>query len=64
MEIFMNVWLALNIVFGLWTIRNKSVTVFGMITGRGSCQSDFGKILDLVVISSCLAYYFTTNTPV
>jgi len=59
MEIFMNIWLALNIVFGLWTLRNKVVTTFGIISGRGSYQSSFGKILDLVVIASCLAYYFT-----
>ena len=63
MEIFMNVWLALNIVFGLFTSKNILIRIQVALSDKYEySQSDFGKILDLIVISSCLAYYFTINS--
>ena len=59
MEILMNLWLAFNIVFGIWTARNVSIRVIASISRRGFIQSDLGKFLDLMVLVSVLAYVFS-----
>ena len=61
MIIAMNIWLALNIVFGLWTTRNIFMRVWSILVGRKCSQSDLGKILDMTVISSVIAYCLTTG---
>jgi hypothetical protein len=61
-EVLMNVWLAFNIVFGLWSGRNFAIRFWTLITNDRYQQSDLGKILDLLVLVSILAYYFTVNT--
>lgn len=61
MIIAMNIWLALNIVFGLWTARNIFVRVWSIVLGGKYSQHDLGKILDMVVISSVIAYCLTTG---
>lgn len=61
MIIAMNMWLALNIVFGIWTTRNIFVRVYSILVGGKYSQSDLGKILDMVVISSVIAYCLTTG---
>lgn len=59
-EILMNVWLAFNIVFGLWTGRNNIlVRLWAAITNDKYLQNDLGKLLDLLVLVSVLAYYFS-----
>lgn len=58
-EILMNIWLALNIVFGLWSARNWLIYFAGVVSGRGCSQNQLGAILDLIIPASCLAYYFS-----
>jgi hypothetical protein len=58
-EILMNIWLALNIVFGLFTANNCLVWVRSKFLGRVYYQNDLGRMLDLIIIASCLAYYFS-----
>lgn len=59
MEIIQNIWLALNIVFGLWSARNWSVKFFALLSGERYQQNQIGGFLDLIIPSSILAYYFT-----
>jgi hypothetical protein len=59
MEILMNLWLAFNVVFGLWTAKNISVRVRAFVSRKGYTQSDLGKFLDLIVMVSILAYVFS-----
>lgn len=59
MEILQNIWLALNIVFGLWSFRNWLIYFIAMITNKNFRQSSTGQILDLLIPASCLAYYLT-----
>lgn len=61
MEILMNLWLAFNIVFGLWTGRNLGVRVVAFLKNKAYVQNDLGKTLDLLVLVSILAHYFTVN---
>lgn len=58
-EILMNIWLALNIVFGMWSARNWLVYFWSIVSGSKYNQSDLGTILDLLIPASCLAYYFS-----
>lgn len=59
MEIFQNIWLALNIVFGLWSGRNWLMWVVAAVFNKSYNQSQSGAVLDLTIPASCLAYYFT-----
>jgi hypothetical protein len=59
MEILMNLWLAFNIVFGIWTAKNVSLRAVAFILRKGYTQSDLGKFLDLIVMVSILAYVFS-----
>lgn len=58
-EILMNIWLALNIVFGLWSSRNWLVYFWSKLTGYRYFQNQLGSMLDLLIPASCLAYYFS-----
>lgn len=59
MEIAQNVWLALNIIFGLWSGYNWFLWLIAVFTGATYRQSQLGAMLDLIIPSSCLAYYLT-----
>lgn len=59
MEIIQNIWLALNIVFGLWSARNWTIFTYCVLFGGRIHQAQLGKLLDLVVPASILAYYLT-----
>ncbi len=59
MEIIQNIWLALNIVFGLWSARNWLYWSIATLFDKRYNQSSAGVILDLVIPLSCLAYYLT-----
>lgn len=56
MSILINLWIAFNIIFGLFTSRNVVVYLYAATTNRSYRQSELGYILDMVVMSSCLAY--------
>lgn len=58
-EVLMNVWLAFNIVFGLWSARNLAIRFWSFATNYKYLQSDMGRFLDLLVLVSLLAYYFS-----
>lgn len=59
MEIIYNVWLAFNIVFGLWSSRNWLIYFYCSLSGNISSQSDAWKILDLLTVVSVLSFLFT-----
>jgi hypothetical protein len=59
MEVLMNLWLAFNVVFGLWTGKNLLVRLTAFITHRKFIQAELGKFIDLFVLVSILAYYFS-----
>lgn len=59
MEILVNVWIAFNTIFGLWTARNLVVRVWSVVTCRKYLQSSSGKIIDLFVLVSCLSFWLT-----
>lgn len=59
MEIVYNVWLAFNIVFGLWSGRNWLIYFYCGLTGNKFSQSDGGKVLDLLAVVSVLSFLFT-----
>lgn len=59
MDILQNIWLALNIVFGVWSARNWLVYFYGKLSGRKVLQSELGRLVDLTILSSILAYWFT-----
>ena len=59
MEILMNVWLAFNVVFGLFTGKNLLIKVWSVIDGGTYIQSELGNFLDMLVLVSILAYYFS-----
>lgn len=61
MEILMNVWLALNVVFGLWSARNWIIYLYAVFTNATFKQSDVGKALDLLIVSSIMAYWITVH---
>lgn len=59
MEIIQNIWLALNIVFGVWSSRNWMVYFYAKLKNKTFNQSSLGQILDLLILTSCLAYILT-----
>lgn len=59
MEIVYNVWLAFNVVFGLWSSRNWLIYFYCGLTGKVFSQSDAGKMLDLLAVASVLSFLFT-----
>lgn len=59
MEIIYNVWLAFNIVFGLWSSHNWLIWVYACCTGRKYNQSRAGMYLDLLIPVSILSFLFT-----
>lgn len=59
MEVLMNLWLAFNVVFGLWTVKNMSVRVRAFVSRKGYTQSDLGEFLDLMIVVSVLTYVFS-----
>jgi len=59
MEIIQNVWLSLNIVFGLWSARNWQIYFCARLFGKRYQQNQIGMFLDLIIPSSILAYYLT-----
>lgn len=59
MEIIQNIWLALNIVLGLWSSKNWLVYFFAVLFGKRYQQNQIGGFLDLIIPSSILAYYLT-----
>lgn len=59
MELVMNVWLAFNTVFGLFTAKNLIVRVCTFFNRGKYHQNDLGKFLDMVVLTSILAYYLS-----
>lgn len=64
MELVYNVWLAFNIVFGLWSSRNWLLWAYAMLSGHKFRQAEFGKILDLFVLISILSFMFTFHKSV
>jgi hypothetical protein len=61
MEIVLNIWLAFNIVFGLWSSRNWAVWLWAGLTDRNFKQSQTGKMIDLLVLVSILGYWLQIN---
>lgn len=61
MEIYMTAWLAFNVVFGLFTLRNRLVYVYAILTNKAFIQSDLGRMLDLFVLTSIVAYILTNQ---
>ncbi len=59
MEIIQNLWLAFNIIFGLWSARNWVIYVYAKVIGAKFNQSSSGRMLDLAIPTSCLAFYLT-----
>lgn len=61
-ELLMNIWLALNIVFGIWSARNwLAFFIYCFSSGSRFNETNLEKYLDLVIPASCLAYYFTVS---
>jgi len=61
MENLMLIWLAFNIVFGLWAARNWLVYFTAFFTGGRYTQNSLGRILTLLATTSCLAQYLISQ---
>jgi hypothetical protein len=59
MEIIYNVWLAFNIIFGLWSSRNWLIYLYACCANRKYNQSSMGTLFDLIVPVSVLSFLFT-----
>lgn len=57
--VLMNIWLAFNIIFGLWSARNWCLWLIGVFSNRTYRQNTLGQMLDLVIPVSILAYWLT-----
>lgn len=55
-NLMMNLWIAFNVIFGLFTLRNFVIRLYATVNRRAYRQSELGYILDMVVMSSCLAF--------
>jgi len=62
MEIIQNFWLAFNIIFGLWSARNWLLYIYAKLMGARFTQGEYGRLLDLLIPTSCLAYYLTFHS--
>ena len=61
MSDLITVWFAFNVVFGMWSVKNWITWGVALFGGRGFVQNETGKLLDLVIASSCLAQYLIIN---
>lgn len=61
MEHLFWVWLAFNIVFGMWSARNWLYWLCGALTNKTFIQSDLGRVLDLITLVSVLSMIFMFN---
>lgn len=61
METLMNLWFAFNLVFGLNTGRNYGIAIWAWLRDKQYQQSNFGRLLDLVVLVSLLTYDLTVK---
>lgn len=59
MEIVYNIWLAFNIVFGIWSTKNWIKWVYAKFADLIYNQSQTGKMIDLFVMVSILSFVFT-----
>lgn len=57
MELQQIIWFSFNVVFGFFSATNYLVHIKGYLYNRKSLQSTFGKITDMVVMTSILSYY-------
>ena len=57
--ILMNLWLAFNIIFGIWSARNWLLWALGVFLNKSYNQSNIGQMLDLIIPVSILTYWFT-----
>ena len=61
MSELMTGWFAFNVVFGLWSAKNWITWGVAFFGGHTFHQNTAGKLLDLVIASSCLAQYLIVN---